>query len=316
MIKYVGGELLPDFLKKILFITHSGEGHADDVLAAAIFEMAMCRTTDIIVIRTRDPEIIKKGDVVVDVGGGELDHHGENFHETRESGEGYASAGIIWNLYGNYAIRNVATREKFFISGNQIMEINKKIDREVILPVDMDDTGEKKQQHMFSFVKYFMPTWLDDEQDYDRAFWKAENLSYKILYHVIKEKIVEAISIKLMDFTKVTDGILEIHSQNFPWKENVLEYNKINPEKQVRFVVFKYTDGTSWAAQAVPPSMEREFEQLIPFPEKWGGKTDQKLAELCDVPDAIMCHKGLFFARAKSKEGILEMCKIAQGIAD
>lgn len=106
------------------------------------------------------------------------------------------------------------------------------------------------------------------------------------------------------------NGILEIPSQTLEWKKTVITincstyyYGKIN------FVIFEYSDG-SWAAQCVPPSLEDEFGQRIPFPLDWAGQNDY-LPIISGVEGAICCTNGRFFARAKDRQSIIEMCVIA-----
>ena len=47
------------------------------------------------------------------------------------------------------------------------------------------------------------------------------------------------------------------------------------------------------------------------LPESWAGKTDEKLAEITGVKDSVFCHTKRFMCVAKSKEGAIELAKIA-----
>ena len=57
-----------DKQKKIRIVTHNGTFHADELLAVAALEIYL-KDKAYEVIRTRDMEIIKSADYVVDVGG-------------------------------------------------------------------------------------------------------------------------------------------------------------------------------------------------------------------------------------------------------
>ena len=81
--------------KEIRLGTHNGIFHRDEVIAITILKIVYedCKTT---IIRSRDINKLNTCDVVVDVGGGELDHHIKGFNRRRENGILYASAGLTW----------------------------------------------------------------------------------------------------------------------------------------------------------------------------------------------------------------------------
>ena len=99
------------------------------------------------------------------------------------------------------------------------------------------------------------------------------------------------------------------HNGIFHCDEDVVSYNQTH-NYNVRFVIFPYPAG-GWAAQSVPPSIEKKFEQLVSFPKEWAGGNEQTLPVISGIQDATFCHNGCFFARAKTKESVLEMCRIA-----
>ena len=55
--------------EKITIVTHSSSFHTDDVFAVATLLLVLGDGVDVSVVRSRDMDIIKKGDYVVDVGG-------------------------------------------------------------------------------------------------------------------------------------------------------------------------------------------------------------------------------------------------------
>ena len=98
---------------------------------------------------------------------------------------------------------------------------------------------------------------------------------------------------------------MEIPSQTIDWIETVVNLNKTNENNPVNFVIFPYPNG-GWAAQCVPPSLSKKFEQRVSFPKSWAGQTD-KLSGISGVTGSTFCHNGCFFARAISKESIINM---------
>lgn len=300
------------------FGTHNGIFHCDEIVGIAVLEIAHMNDVAY-VVRTRNLDELKKLDIVIDVGGGMLDHHMAGFNVCRHTGEKYASAGLVWKEFAEEAIRNVMTEEGISINDNEIKTIKEQIDREVIIPVDAEDNGEKinpltgeliPPNYQFSFVSKFLPSWIDTP-NYNEAFCKVEAIVFDILKAIIKDKVVQVATKKELQkrYDCINDGILEIPAQTMPWLEDVVSYNE-NHNYKVKFVIFPYPAG-GWAAQSVPPSIEKKFEQLVSFPKEWAGENEKTLPEISGIQDATFCHNGCFFARAKTKEAVLEMCRIA-----
>ena len=291
--------------------THDKVFHCDEVVGVSIIEIAN-PTCDIYVVRTREIDELRKLDIVIDVGGGEYDHHVKGFDLKRECGVKYASAGLMWKKYGKKAITNVMKRENISALDYEINQVFEKVDQDYIIPVDMEDNGEMSSRHMFSFIPIFLPPWIEEDQDFDKEFEQVQNITTKILKKCIKDALVQVITRADINqrIERLWNGILELPDQTVPWLEHVTSYNKKN-SNVIKFVIFPYPAG-GWAAQCVPPSIEERFKQLIPFPEKWAGGNDKTLPEISKIEDATFCHNGRFFARAKSKESIIKMCEIAE----
>lgn len=293
------------------FGTHNGIFHCDEVIGMAILEMAHM-TTKSYVVRTRDRSELSKLDIIIDIGGGRFDHHMASFDLCRPTGEMYASAGLVWKEFAEKAIKNVANEVGVSITADTMQALKEEIDREIIIPIDMEDNGIKKTIHMFSFIPKFLPTWLQT-QNFDCHFKTAEAIAFDILEGIIKDKIAQAAAPKELQkrFQDINEGILEIPAQTFPWLKDVVNYNKSH-HNSIKFVIFPYPAG-GWAAQCVPPSVAEEFEQLVPFPEEWADGNEKTLPQISGIQGATFCHKFRFFAKAINKQSIIEMCKIAMG---
>ncbi len=291
------------------FGTHNGIFHCDEVLGIAILEIAHMET-DACVVRTRNLDELNKLDIIIDIGGGIFDHHMAGFDVCRPTGEKYASAGLVWRGFAEEAIKNVMTEEGISINTDEILTIKEQIDREVIIPVDMEDNGEKISSHTFNFIPKFLPSWLETP-NYDDAFSRVEAIMFDILKEIIKNKVVQVVTKRELQkrYKCINDGILEIPAQTMPWLEDVIKYNN-NHNYDVKFVIFPYPAG-GWAAQSVPPSIKRKFEQLVAFPKTWAGGNEKTLPQISGIQDATFCHNGRFFARANTKLSIIKMCKIA-----
>jgi len=88
---------------KTRIITHNGKFHTDEVFAVATLKLVL--KDEVEIIRTRDEEIIKTGDYVVDVGfiydeeKNLFDHHQVGGAGERANGVPYASFGLVWKKF-------------------------------------------------------------------------------------------------------------------------------------------------------------------------------------------------------------------------
>ena len=126
--------------KKIRIITHSGTFHSDEAFAIATLKMFLKQKYKdrffkprFEILRTRNLELIKEGDYVVDIGGEYnpekliFDHHQIEGAGERENGIPYASFGLVWKKFGE----NICDSR----------EIANEIDEKMVQSVDALDSG-------------------------------------------------------------------------------------------------------------------------------------------------------------------------------
>ena len=320
--------------ERLLIGTHSGIYQPDEVVAVAILCLYN-QDKKVEIIRSRDMDILKACHILVDIGEGEFDHHQPGGNGQRENGIPYASCGLVWNKFGEEVIRKIY----FSIPGLKIKEncemykiLKEEIDRNIISIVDAEDNGKYlendavnlENNHLFSYINTSVPVWYL-ELDYDKAFKKVLKTTIRILEQIILKEIEKFVAgeeirerckyvydAELDRQPYLLQNILELPNERIPWIEEVVKFNNDNVSLDkdiINFVIFPCTDG-GWAAQAVPPSLEKKFEQKISFPKEWAGQT-LKLPEISGVGDATFCHNELFLVRAKSKEGVKALCAAA-----
>ncbi|MEX0920864.1 MAG: MYG1 family protein [Candidatus Pacearchaeota archaeon] len=281
--------------------THDGNFHADEVFAVAILKLVYPK---IKVIRTREPDIYSKADIIVDIGKKYspkkklFDHHQNNL-KGRKNGIPYASAGLVWKHYWN----KIANSKKVF-------EI---IDRKIMQPIDALDCGvslfdSKKDIFPYditSIISSFRPSWKEGDKNFDKNFHKAVWFSMKLLRREIKittDKI-EATKLVRKVIKKNKDKEYLILPKKMPWEES------INSNSKIKFVIYQ-SSGGEWTARAVP-KRGIGFNYDKKFPKKWAGLSKEKLSEITGVKDAIFCHKAGFAVFADSKEGIIKLTEKA-----
>ncbi|MSR78694.1 MAG: MYG1 family protein [Candidatus Taylorbacteria bacterium] len=293
--------------KAIVIATHDGHFHADDCFSVATL-LLMLDTVPVVstVIRTRDEDVIKKADFVVDVGGehrpenNRFDHHQEGGAGARPNTVPYASFGLVWSKFGKD------------ICGSK--EAASKVDKVLVAPVDADDSGFPIYSKIVSdvvpykisdFVHDFRPTWQEDQSTLDARFLEAVGFARKILERVIaqtKSSLLAKVEVIKM-YEKSEDKRIVVLDSYYPHEQTLSEL----PEPV--FSIYSRPDG-KWTAKALRDDVS-SFKNKKDFPASWAGKRDAELVSISGVSDAVFCHNGRFMAVAKTKEGSIELAKLA-----
>lgn len=286
-------------------VTHDGKFHADDVCAVAVLSLALDGQIEI--IRTRNQELIDKSDYVVDIGGAfdpdvnKFDHHQEGGAGARENGIPYAAFGLVWKTYG----------EKLCGS----FSVAKSIDQEMVAPMDASDNGVDIEVPKFpnissygidSAINAFVSTWKETDRDMNSVFSELVNFAKALIAReIIKERAKEeAYFFVEKAYTEATDKRIIVLDGPYPSRGVLMSY----PEP-LFFIRPRPNDG-KWSIETVRND-PRSFVNRKDLPEAWSGKKDGELAEITGVPDAIFCHRNLFLAVANSKEGAIQLAKLA-----
>lgn len=282
-------------------VTHSGSFQADEVFAIAVLKLIHGDKME--VIRSRNLEVLSQADMRVDVGQkydpetNDFDHHQTEGAGSRESGIPYSSAGLIWKHFGMQLVDNE----------DQL----RRLDDKIFQAIDADDNGVMayeptllKPYTLPTMVKAFNPSWQDQDADYDKAFHDTVEIAMKILQREIhKVKGFDKAQQMTLEAIKKSDGKIVILEEYCPWKKTVVE------ESEAKFVVYPSFNG-EWKAQTVPVSTS-SFEAQVPFPKEWAGLEGEELDRASGVDGCVFCHRGLFIAGTKTKEGAIQLAKIA-----
>ncbi len=286
-------------------ITHSGKFHADEVFAIATLILAH-KEESIEVVRTRDPEIIKTGDIVVDVGGeydpakGKFDHHQSEGAGVRMNGIPFSSFGIVWKEYGET------------VCGSKV--VSEKIDKFLVEQMDAIDNGVNIRKFILEnvydytigdVIDAFNPSWKE-VGDRDDSFMEAVGVAKTILLREIirtRDKGEGETTVEQV-YINASDKRIIVLDNYLPWADVLKNY------KESLFVVYPNSDTNNWHVQAIR-SDPHSFDNRRSLPKTWGGKNNEDLSKITGVSDAIFCHKALFLCGAKSKEGAMKLAEIA-----
>lgn len=283
-------------------ITHSGSFHADEVFGTASLKRVFL---DAEIVRSRDPEVVASGGIVLDVGqeyDGEtrFDHH-QGGIEPRGNGVPYASFGLVWKRFG----RDIAGSE----------EAARMIDERLVQPIDSEDNSVRTYANAIPGVYPYTvhdvmhsmyPDWDDPEYGYDRGFQQALEFASGTLEREIRQAAALLRSKGRFDaaYRAAPDKRLVVLDGRFPFEEYMRDY----PE--VLFVVFPSSTEGQWHAKAARDDFHF-YDNRSEFPLSWAGKRDTDLAAASGVPDAVFCHKGRFLAVARSREGAIRLAQLA-----
>ncbi len=164
--------------------THDGRFHADEIFALAVLDLFY---PDLEIIRSRDENLYKNCDIIVDVGHVYdpdnliFDHHQRSFSLKRESGIPYASFGLVWKHYGELLCGSSETSEY--------------IDSVIVQAIDADDNGidiyETKINgiglHTLSdIIESFVPRHVGDDDKVQKGFDRALNFATSYMKRQIK----------------------------------------------------------------------------------------------------------------------------------
>lgn len=295
--------------KKIKIVTHNFGYHADDIFSCAVLSIILEKEgKEFEIIRTRDPEIIKSADYVVDVGGeyeesnNRFDHHQKGGAGKRANGIPYASFGLVWKKYGE------------IISGST--EVAERIDKKLVSPIDAIDNGveisksitegisDYSVQNIFGILQ---PTWNEPFENVEVAFYEALSLAKKILQRevIIAQSVVLAEQKVKQAYEDAEDKRLIVLDKHYPASEVLL-----NLEDVLYIVRPRGESGETWGVKAVQKN-SGSFENRKNLPQAWAGLRDEELQKVTGVSDAIFCHNGMFLAVAKSKEGAIKLAQLA-----
>jgi uncharacterized UPF0160 family protein len=296
-------------------ITHDGSFHADDVFAAATLSLILEKNDETFeIIRTRDAEIIKNGDYVFDVGGvydeesNRFDHHQIGGAGRRvpsgvegEAGIEYSSFGLVWKKFGEKLCGSLKAAEIF--------------DNKLVAPVDANDNGIDLYKSNFENVlpytvndvlSIFSSSSLEDI-DKDEQFFKALVWAKEILKREIK---------KANDQIEITKIIQNFYKNSKDKRLIIIDKPKVSRYEiwdalqdfpEPLFVVY---GSDEWRIVAMRLD-NNSFRNRKNLPKSWAGLRDLELQKISGVFDAVFCHRGLFLAGAKSKEGAIKLAELA-----
>lgn len=314
-----------------LIATHNGTFHADDVFGVGVLMGVFPHHQ---LLRTRQQTAIDAADFAVDVGGtwvperGRFDHHQRGFDGARpaqvvngeaQPGVGYASAGLVWSVYGAAYVRALAQARGLVIDEGAVASTVASIDHALVQYLDMVDTGQAEVAPglfgLSSLVAQLNTNWLEEQgldaaakaQLQDSRFVQAVATVRQFLDQAIVKKIGQILAVDTVrQAPRLLDGrVLHLREGGMPWTRVV-----VDEMPDVRLVIYPDSDGNQFQIKTVPVEVG-SFDSRMDLPASWAGLRDAELAAVTGVPDSVFCHMNLFIAGARSFEGAVRLAGLA-----
>ncbi|KAI5168759.1 hypothetical protein PAEPH01_0397 [Pancytospora epiphaga] len=297
-------------------VTHSGNFHYDEILATALLEIIFEKVE---LIRTRDRNIIKTGDIVYDVGGifnpdaNHFDHHQNTFNETFSSKYTVklSSCGLIYK----YFCDRLFTKYSFYKENILYEEIKDKIYSEFFLYADAIDNG-------ISLGATIPPRTLSDLVARFNVYNSSSEAELERKQQVQFRKALEIVKLDLTNyieyiFTEYVPNYYEVYKEVIGVTGDIyITKLKAQPslvfevdeklKKNIKYVI--YTNRNEYRIVALPVK-KGSFETRVPLLEKWRGLRDEELVSASGISDSIFVHATGFTGSAKTLSGAIRMCE-------
>ena len=274
----------------LLLGTHSGSFHADDVLAAAMIRVFL--DPDASVVRSRDPQVLAKADIVFDVGH-VFDPDRRRFdHHQREYDGDRSSAGMVLDFL---------ERE-----GEVPADLATRLRDELVDYVDAVDIGARQPEHgvpCFAMMVGVLNERADDDFDpwYERAVAMAMDIVEGIRAGH-ERAAADAAEVREAMREAETAGRRTLRLERYlKWKPAYFAAG--GAEHPTDLVLFPGRG--DWRIVTIPVA-EGSREDKVKLPRSWAGLEGEALEEASGIEGARFCHRNRFIAVFETEAAAVE----------
>ncbi len=316
--------------------THDKRFHIDDVGATALLVTYYNKKHNVTLqlIRSRDPELLKTSDILIDVGGiydqskQRFDHHQDDCNEVFEEGFKIplSSIGMVWKHYGEELLRMYIQSNPNFSAINKwedhlkplLTEVYVKIIQEIdahdngIVPVEGGKRNYWQHLSLGEIISSMNNSDTNNETEQMRAFRDAIQLfvtifeikleevirkyfDYNVNYSIVEKVLKE--SVPNSEYLVITDKLPMIHKC----------LNVLDPNYRIKFLIFHPHD-EEYITVKTRNKKDDMFTSLVPLLSY--DQTVEKL-DNGEKKDLIFVHKSLFIAKTKTLDLALKLVGLA-----
>ena len=288
--------------KRLKIVTHNGRFHADEVFACMIvrylFPMGF-------IVRTRDKEVIRTADVVIDVGReydsscGRFDHHQ---FKPADQLYGKASAGLVWDYFSEFFLNRLIGRNVT----EHLDLLEERVSR-FITEIDYADIGLAETNKSISITNLIgdMNVRWDEHAHPDIRFMEAMDIMERFFISHIKTAWAEITADHVLATAEyLFNDVVCVLSERVPWQM----YLESKPS--VVFIVFPI-DTNKWRVQAVSSFIDGRLVARGEFPNQWADKQYDKLGKITGTTGTISCNRDRYIVDCMSRESAISIAQKA-----
>lgn len=308
----------------IIACCHDGYFHSDEVMACALLRLA-AGSSHVSIIRSRAARDWERADFVLDVGGKYdglrfFDHHQPESTGNREDGTGYSCFGLLWKSLGITMLRQLLL--PYNLEDTMIVEIAGDMEN-FVKGIDLHDQAQLNVNARWSVNKavYAEIATLQsiisgmnavpfiDKPDSittsNTQFYKALDFAVIFLERLVYRKASKVIANKYVTTRIKPDSDILYLEEYCDW------YAAVSKAAHILYVIHPRSNGKAYTVQcAKSGSGAGTLRNLkIPFPASWAGLTDEALATVSGIPDAVFCHRDRFVASAATLKGAYSLAE-------
>jgi len=320
--------------------THDGTFHCDEVLAVSMLKL-LPQFKDAQIIRSRNEEVLKTCDIVVDVGGVfdpetlRFDHHQKSFQHTMTTlrpgkktwSTRLSSAGLVYVYYGHEVLAQVLDKR---VEDEVVTKLYEKIYGNFMEEIDAIDNGVpicdgparyKITTNLSSRVGALNSSWRDPEMSDE-----AQMTSFSKAMDLVSQEFLQKVQYYASDWWEAyslvasavedrfdvdeTGQIIEFPGGGVPWKEHLRDIEETSNVKKIAFVLYPDPKGGMWRIQGVPVAPE-SFLLRVPLLKEWCGLRDKELEDVSGIPTITFVHANGFIGGARERDSVLKMARLS-----
>lgn len=298
--------MISDLSKINHIVTHNGVFHADEVFAIAFLNIAAKRTVrDLFhVIRVNNNNVDQYKDredvIIVDIGGGEFDHHG-----TRKEYRRYARKNA--NGEKEYKAYDFASFGKVVRAYHELIDVIKDykdyrfFDRNFVCKIDGYDNGDRSYNSDFSnLLNEMNPVW---NAEIEWVGDPEEEVPFNFMDAICFCMFIITKKLENMKASKDAEAIIEEAKNNevnhiIVFDKYVPYLGKLNPDTEYVIFPSQREDGWNLSVQ------KNELGEFIkPLPKEWYGFNRESNPP---VEGLLFCHQSGFIAVFDTKENAIK----------
>jgi len=263
--------------------THSGPFHADDVFACALLRTFLAGEVEL--VRTRDPAVIARSDLVVDVGGQydparcRFDHHQRAYRGP------LSSAGMVLGWLEQ--------------TGKLSPGLASQLRKEWVEYIDAVDNGRRQPHAGVPCIVTIVAALSEQAEtgaELDARFVDAVAMCEGILRGLCanerRNREAGAAVLEAMRRAESAGSRILVFDRHHKWKRAYFERGGAHHPSD--YVLFPDEEGC-WRLLGIPAGDGSQHLKR-PLPVEWAGLADAELARVVGVPGAKFCHKNGFVA--------------------